>query len=294
MALIFNGNLPKISGNIKIEVPTPAYSGTASSNADDSINPYTGQGPGAGGAGQTITEIASDRAGVVLDPLFDNVSLLLQATGSIGETSFADSGPKGKIITNHNSVAITDTDSIFGGKSFQFNGINQLFSIPQDGDFVFAAGEDYTIEFWVKATGGRSCLGIGDYVGSSGVLWMYDFANNINASAQFSPNSSSGRLWIASAVVKNNVWFHYALVNDGNTRKLFYNGILQSSITNTSGGPALNSNNFVYIGAGSFPAATTNSLPNPGFHIQGFMDQIRITKGVARYTVNFTPPTEPF
>lgn len=226
------------------------------------------------------------------DPFFDNVSLLMVASdGDVGDTLINDLGPKGKIISNATSVSITDTDSIFDGKSFQFNGTNQFLSIAQDSDFVFAAGEDYTIEFWFKATGGRACMAIGDYNGASGVISCYDVDFGSNAFQQFVPFSTAGRLWQLSAGLRNNEWIHYAAVNDQNTRKLFYNGILQSSIHNTGGGPPLNSNNFVYVGSSSAAVETTNGQPNPDFFIQGFMDQIRITKGIARYTENFTPPS---
>jgi len=64
MGLVFKGNPPSFSGDIKVEVPTSTYSGISSSNASDSINPYTSQGPGIGGIGQTITEIKNVRAGI--------------------------------------------------------------------------------------------------------------------------------------------------------------------------------------------------------------------------------------
>ena len=63
MGLVFSGNPPTFSGDITAEVPTATYSGISSDDASTSINPYTGQGPGAGGAGQTSSQINEDRAG---------------------------------------------------------------------------------------------------------------------------------------------------------------------------------------------------------------------------------------
>ena len=63
MGLVFTGNPPRFTGPINAEVPTPNYSGVADDDANTSINPYTGQGPGAGGAGQTFEDIELIRAG---------------------------------------------------------------------------------------------------------------------------------------------------------------------------------------------------------------------------------------
>lgn len=68
MGLIFKGNPPTFNGDIKVEVPTSTYSGKKSSNATDSINPYTSQGPGEGGIGLTNDDIFIERSGKIPFP----------------------------------------------------------------------------------------------------------------------------------------------------------------------------------------------------------------------------------
>jgi hypothetical protein len=77
-------------------------------------------------------------------------------------------------------------------------------------------------------------------------------------------------------------WNHIAVTRSGITVRLFVNGIVVA--TNTS---SLSLSNTLPLGVGIQTSSITNSL-------NGYLSDTRITKGVARYTANFTPPTEPF
>jgi hypothetical protein len=77
-------------------------------------------------------------------------------------------------------------------------------------------------------------------------------------------------------------WVHVAVVRNGNTVTIYSNG------TNVGSGS--------YTGS---PAVTTDPLSiggasNAAFSLNGYIDDLRITKGYARYTANFTPPTTAF
>ena len=78
----------------------------------------------------------------------------------------------------------------------------------------------------------------------------------------------------------NNIWYYITVVrNSSNIIKLWIDGV---EVTATSGSTNSNALPLVNIGrAGGFPQ----------HDFQGYMQDVRVTKGLARYTANFTPPT---
>jgi len=82
-------------------------------------------------------------------------------------------------------------------------------------------------------------------------------------------------------------WFHYAFVNDGGTAKQFLNGASVS--TNTSFSP-----DHDYVTGGTWTARLGGYTPASGYAFDGYMQDVRITKGIARYTAAFTAPTAEF
>ena len=84
-----------------------------------------------------------------------------------------------------------------------------------------------------------------------------------------------------------NTWVYVAMVRKDNILYLFVNGLLQGTINLPSSGDIGNYSPNVRIGR-------TGGNPNVQYSFDGYVDEIRITKGIARYTSNFIPPTKPF
>ena len=104
--------------------------------------------------------------------------------------------------------------------------------------------------------------------------------------------SSTGSSWISlsitpSSIVTTGAWYHLAAVRNGSAFNLYINGTSQqnysSAVTLQDSGGA------TWIGALQYPS--TGAIYNP---FNGYLDDFRVTKGVARYTANFTPPTAAF
>ena len=154
-----------------------------------------------------------------------------------------------------------------------FDGTGDYLSIASNSNFGFGTG-NFTVECWIYPTS---------------VAAAYIFDNRAAGAVQsvllqFSSsgilNFSGGILTagIFATVITANAWYHVACVRSGSTAYLFVNGA--SAGTDTISGSA-NLTNPLTIGV-KYDA----TLP-----FTGYIDDLRITKGVARYTSTFTPPT---
>lgn len=142
----------------------------------------------------------------------------------------------------------------------------------------------FTIEWWAyhsNLDGTNNHVMLGPWSPSNYLLVR------INGGTSFEVyTNGSGRVSVSTATagILVNTWQHYALSCNNTTARMFVNGVQVGS--SWSEPFALNTNFFVM-----FAENETSSLPN---QMPGYIDEVRITRGVARYTSNFTPPTAPF
>ena len=226
-----------------------------------------------------------------VDEEFDNVSLLLHGDGTNGSTTIVDSSSSPKAVTAVGDAQISTAQSKFGGSSLAFDGTGDYLTSAANSAFDLGSG-DYTIELWVRLI---SASNYGGIVGKGQI----GVVNSTAYSLEFDNTSNAISLWIGnntppsfgSYVVTGTtnirtsaVWTHLAVSRSGNNTRLFVNGTQEGSTYTTA--YTIAAGNPLWIGGG-FYAPTTNN-------INGYIDDLRITKGVARYTQNFTPPTAPF
>lgn len=208
-----------------------------------------------------------------IDPSFANVSLLLHMNGTNGSTTFTDSSVTPKTVTP-SSTEISTTQSKFGGASASFTGGH--LAISDSSGFGFGTG-DFTVEFWLYYTGGNGYVffwnnnpGFGLYIG-------YGLNNNTKQPWLW----DGGNVLTTSTAVTDNAWQHHAVVRSGGDISIYLDGTLLNSgaFTNDLG----TSRPFRIGDNGQGSQATS-----------GYIDEFRVTKGVARYTSAFDPPTAPF
>ena len=212
------------------------------------------------------------------DPDFSNVSLLLHGDGTNGSTTFIDSSSNSHTVTANGDAKISTTQSKFGGASMYFDGSGDSLSLPLDNSLAFGSGE-FTFEFWVF----RNASSL------SRILDTRALGTNPVGQLNIGFGSNGEIQVIESAVTRlsggsttTNSWNHYALVRDSsNVVTGYINGV---SVDTWS-----TSLNFT-LGSAPRIGSTVNNTS----YFDGYIDDLRITKGVARYTSNFTPPTEPF
>lgn len=234
---------------------------------------------------------ASTTVTTILDADYASVSLLLHGNGSNGSTTFTDNSPSPLTVTSVSGAQISTTQSKFGGASMNFSGSNYV-NVAASSNMSLGTAP-FTAEFFVYATG--------SYAGTPVILdWFYKTSPYQAGSwrAYIAPSGlatfivapgggSTSYEATSSGTVTTNAWNHVAVCRVGNNITVYLNGV---------GGSALNYTGAVgHIYSGSLGAAT---LPggggSPGQHFTGYVDDVRITKGVARYTANFTPPALPF
>lgn len=218
------------------------------------------------------------------DPYFANVSLLLHGDGTNGSTTIIDSSSSPKTVTAVGNAQISTAQSKFGGSSLAFDG-NGDFLRLQTGiaDYSFGSG-NFTVEAWVyrnNTTTGVIFVGQSDLATAAGSGNIF-YVGSSNSDLYVGPVTYG----ITSPSPPVGTWAHVAWCRNGGTFRSFLNGAIIGSRTDL-GTLSIN------VGATTHPPAigATNANYAP---LNGYIDDLRITKGVARYTAAFTPPTAPF
>jgi hypothetical protein len=184
-----------------------------------------------------------------------------------------DSTQKNNLITV-GAAALSSTVSKFGETSMFFNGTTDYLSVPTNASFD--QNVIFTVEFWAYKTGAGTGNGYLYAQNTHSFLTiLFNATNNV-----LIDKSSVGIQITSSSTFASNAWHHIAMVYDGTNTRLFVNGVLQGTM---SGG-----------GLASATTLTIGAYLSGSNFFQGYIDELRVTRGVARYTSNFTPRTGRF
>jgi len=195
------------------------------------------------------------------------------------------------------NAQIDTTTKKYGTGSMKFDGTGDYLTVPNNPAFSFGTG-DFTIECWVYIAGNSSPDGGGNrtaglfsaYAASGVVSRGYTFEIEGNASTTgtglsfYNNNSGTQISLIATTTISQGTWHHVAVCRSGTTTRLFLNG--SSVASGTLSNQHVNSDYPIAIGRLGYASFLQE--------FNGYIDDLRITKGVARYTSNFTAPTSAF
>jgi hypothetical protein len=162
----------------------------------------------------------------------------------------------------------------FGTGSMAFDGTGDWLVAPSSPDLTLGTG-NFTVEFWINVPSFASFRQhVSMRPSDNASYWSIDS----NGSGQFYFYTNT--FVVTSSAQSTNTWIHIAAVRNSGTLTLYINGVSQGSASLT--------NDFLAypLGVGASPSGTQA--------MNGYIDDLRITKGVARYTANFTPPTAAF
>ena len=185
------------------------------------------------------------------------------------------------VLETVGDTKVSTTQYKYGTGSMYFDGTGDYLKTPNNAILTFGTG-DFTIELWAYpiSQGGH---------GSSNNDCLIDFRPGTNGvyGTLYIFNSGTGVYWfvnnanrITGGAISNGTWTHIAIARASGSTKLFINGT-------QSGSTYADTNNYLVspIRIGEFNDGIG------GGNFQGYIDDLRITKGYARYTTTFSPPT---
>jgi hypothetical protein len=222
-----------------------------------------------------------------VDPYFSNVSLLLHGDGTNGSTTIIDSSSNNFSVTANNGAQISTAQAKFGPSSIEFlSAANTGLSVPSNHVFQFGTG-DWTVEAWIyqRSLAVYSTLfEVGNHANTDGFLI---------AAGSYSSNGLlvyAGDFYNAPTrgTIATNQWQFVTVSRSGNALYFSVGGVVDTPVTFTRD---LTSTATVSV---AYPYGFSPLANNNGYRFNGYIDDLRITKGIARYTSNFTPPTAPF
>jgi hypothetical protein len=180
-----------------------------------------------------------------------------------------------------NTTGSTTQVKFVGSKTMYFDGNGDYIITPQQE----LGTEDFTIEGWhYLLTRANSKNGIfGNYssynAGSLGMFAGHSSATTTSYQVAYDGDTFPANV-IQGGTIAYNQWVHFAVVRNSGTMNLYINGTSVDSISATASLNGVGSN--LIVGAPADQVA---------YGMHGYLEDFRITKGLARYTANFTPPT---
>ena len=203
-----------------------------------------------------------------LKPTVDTAVLLNMTDAAITDAS---------MLTN--LATIGDAKSIasvrkFNTNNIYFDGAGDYLNIPGSPSLILPG--DFTIEMWIyptNVTGTYNLLTLGSETTARYVVFIVNGALTTNI-------YGSGSVTMGGTI-SINTWTHVAVVRSGSTIKGYLNGTVLG--TTDANSATIGNINGAKVGSDASGAAV----------YVGYIDDLRITKGLARYTTNFTVPSEP-
>jgi len=191
------------------------------------------------------------------------------------DAGIIDKSQSVKTITLNGDVKSSTTQSKYLTSSMYFDGTGDYVQTPTSNLLTFGS-EDFTVEGWFYTTS----TGAYQYIfdgrnGGTDVTYLY-LNNGTGLYAGYGNVNDS-----SVTTLSLNQWYHFAYVRNGsgtNNITVYIDGTAEWQITNTTN-------------LSSTTRITLGSRYTGADYFGGYMSDVRITKGLARYTANFTPPS---
>ena len=207
------------------------------------------------------------------DKYYNNVVLLLNMDGANNSTTFTDSSRYRRTTTVAGNTKISTAQKKYGSASGAFDGSGDYLDSDGSTDFEFPG--NFTIECWARFTG-IGAYGLYDSRSSytTGYISLRLHESGIMVF------ENPGVVITGTTAIVADRWYHIAVSRSGSSIKMFLNGVQEGSTYSSSS---------TFLSSASMPSFGRNSFFGGG-NMNGYVDDLRVTKGVARYTGTFTPP----
>ena len=262
--------------------------------ADEAVKGRMDQSTGIGGAGKTRLTIENASGGLLpgnVVELYDVDNVTNIATGTIdsvagsyvyltdgGTGTFTEAGTRSaKAVSFVDTARLSTLQARFGNSSLDVTqGATDCLNVDPSSDFGFGTG-DFTVEFWYRRTAanvGAVVVDMRDASAGDAAIAVVEAASD----ALSVTVSGSAVLTSSNSSITNDTWHHVAVARAGGTMELFIDGAQEASSTVATD---LAVSRPLTVGA---DYANLNGT-------QAYIDELRITKGAAKYTTAFVAPT---
>lgn len=230
-----------------------------------------------------------------VDPYYSQVSLLVTFDGTNGSTTFVDKSKNNFTLTAKTTAQISTDQSKFGGTSGKFMANGAYVSVPQDNS-LFIPG-DFTLESWIYPISPttnplgaeRAIFGMWSAVDGNKQSYLLHLSNG---SLRFVADlTNDDTVFNVTSTITSETWYHIVVMRKDSDFYCFVDGVPKGGTYVQSTTPIASTgrnNNFGIGGYNRESGATDASF-------YGYIDSIRLTKGVARYNITgFSVPTTDF
>lgn len=286
---------PTLSGQFPLSITSPAVyvgAGYYGNGGTNWVDPFTGFISNARLVKGSVLYTANFTPSTSALSAVSGTALLLNATPGIRDLS-----SNNYTVSKAGSTSVSafspftpsaSYNSSANGASVYFDGNGDYLTVPSNSAFGFGTG-DFTIECWVnfKSVSGYQLIAmLGDGIDATPVqrlcawsLYLGDGSLNFN---RYSPSFAGFNIGWSPSIDQ---WYHIAISRSGSSLKAFINGVQAAVQTNSADYSVVNSTP-LHIGRFIAGGGVTYSM-------NAFMSNLRIVKGTALYTSNFTPSTSP-
>jgi len=278
IAFVYDQSLASNNGQVYIN-GVLAGSGNKSGNTPSSGNASNAMRVGCYGNGTAqfmngyISDLRIVNAKVYTSAFTPPTAPLTAIANTSLLTNFTNGGIYDNAMMNNletvGNAQISTSVVKFGSGSLAFDGTGDYLSVPATPNGTFGTG-DFTIEGWIYPSSLSSNKGI--FASSTERFGLIRVTNTLYWLGSPDINGNG-------AALTSNTWQHFAACRASGTLRLFLNGVQVGSGASTQS----NAQSVWYVGS-----------DQSNEHLDGYIDDLRITKGYARYTSNFTPPTAAF
>ena len=209
--------------------------------------------------------------------------LMLHCNGIDASTYFDDASAGTHPITAIATAQVDTAQKKFGTGSLLCDGDSDYIYSVDSADWDIA-NANFTIDFWVRFNSVAASAGFAGQYASGTDFWTIAWYQPGTDLRLYVYNSGVGDTYLhCSWNPSVNTWYHIAVVRSGNSGYIFIDGVDQSASLDG------------WLSFSSFQADLDIGYQEDGsWYLNGWMDEFRISKGVARWTANFTPPTKEY
>lgn len=205
--------------------------------------------------------------------------LMIQFDGADAATTYT--AETGQTVTFVNQAEIDTAQKQYGTSSLLLDGTGDYTSVPDSDDWNFGSG-DFTIDMWIRFAADEDVTLYGQENGAPSRVQLKYYQSNSRIYFAAVDTTDKAQYW-GTFAVSTDTWYHVAAVRNGTSFYIFIDGTSLSLTTDT----AISTNSLPDVAAAVwFGGDDLESL----YH-NGWIDNVRVTKGTALWTADFTPPS---